>query len=239
MRPIEARSRCCRATLLAATARLGVPHIKVADSFAKLRVLPARLMVVRKIPFCPLNIRLQRGIKGILHSNSTFFSFSAVVELPSSFKLTATIFLHPSFLFCMATTTPPLLSRTPPSNTAKLSWKPHTIMFCFFQFSICFLLLSVACSVFLFQILQFFFVSIFSSYVPISSSFSIFPTVIFLFCFIYFFTYVLFLFFLSFTIFPFNLLCFFFPPCYDFSLLDMNISPVLSYLLSFTLNMCL
>lgn len=173
--------------MLAATARLGVPRIKVADSFAKLRVLPARLMVVRKIPFCPLNIRLQRGIKGILHSNSTFFSFSAVVEFPSSFKLTATIFLHPSFLFCMTTTPPPLLSRTPPSNSAKLSWKQHTIMFCFFQFSICFLLLSIACSVFLFQILQFSSVSIFSSYVPISSSFSIFPTVLFLFCFIFFF----------------------------------------------------
>lgn len=237
MRPIEARSRCCRATLLAATARLGVPRIKVADSFAKLRVLPTRLMVVRKIPFCPLNIRLQRGIKGILHSNSTFFSFSAVVEFPSSFKLTATIFLHPSFLFCMTTTPPPLLSRTPPSNSAKLSWKQHTIMFCFFQFSICFLLLSIACSVFLFQILQFSSVSIFSSYVPISSSFSIFPTVLFLFCFIFFFLPMFCFYFSSLSLFSPS--TFSVPPCYDFLLLDMNISPVLSYLLSFTLNMCL
>lgn len=213
LRPIEARSQCCRATLLAATVRLGVPRIKVAaaiGAFAKLRILPARLMVMRKIPFCLLNIRLQRGIKGILHSNSTclFLRGCRIAFLQTNCDHLPTSFL--SFLRDNHNTTIAQSHATVKQCQAVMeATYDHVLFFPVFDLFPasfhCLLCFSVPNPTVFLRFYFFFLCSYFFkfSYFPHCSV----PALFYI-----FFTYVLFLFFLSFTIFPFNLLCFFFPP---------------------------
>jgi len=143
---------------------------------------------MRKIPFCSLKIRLRRGIMGILHSlfsslflcdcRIAFFSQTNCDHPPPSFLsflLDNCTHNHCSFARHRQTVPSCRGSHTRPGSV----FSSFRSVSCFFPLPALFF-----CSKsYSFPLFLFFS----SSYVPISSSFSIFPTVLmFLFCFIFF-----------------------------------------------------